>query len=164
MNEEEESFLLSRDSYLHWDVKEHFLLRLNIFSTHLDDFGLRTVQGKSVGDDTEFVEVDDGEGVVVGAVVRDSQTINEKRLSDDLNAGLVAVAAFRHAFGDEQHVAEEESAYVGLGGHALLELEVAFEEEVTSVVLGAIRHRRRQVEFAVRLDETLEFVVFRLLQ
>ena len=82
-------------------------------TTHLDDLGLRAVEGEGGGGDPELAEVDAGEprgGGRAGDVV-DDESVDEEGLPDDLD---LRVELLVEILAEEEHVAEEEGVDVHL--------------------------------------------------
>ena len=86
-------------------------------TTHLDDLGLRAVEGEGGGGDAKLAEVDAGEprvgGAAGGGEVVDDEAVDEEGLPDDLD---LRVQLLVEVLAEEQHVAEQEGVHVHLPG------------------------------------------------
>ena len=91
-----------------------YVVRCRGMTAHLDDFGLRAVEGEGGGGDAKLAEVDAGEprGGRAGDVV-DDEAVDEEGLPDDLD---LRVELFVEVLAEEEHVAEEEGVHVHLRG------------------------------------------------
>ena len=108
-----------------------------------------------------FVEVEAGQAAVVLLVgVHHHQPVHDVRLADYLDP----VTFLGHVLTDQQHVGEQETMDVNLGGGTFLQFEVSFQDEMSPIDVGTARHGAGEVKVAAGGQQTAQLVIFGFLK